>query len=122
MKKYCVFFVVISVLVADCIVKNGDLDGVTKATPKLPESADTTQFTEENTLAMLQASSDVEVDVLSQRDDDSPMTKAASDDTYIEGYTNKRSYIPGETVHFHVSTTSPNVHNTDPTGRGVEIC
>jgi len=101
-RAFLVLFFLVPIL-SSCAPKKTHLHAVTTATPKL-EAADARG-----------SSYQPPVEDASAWPDMAPPADSATSGTvklmggsnlYIEGYTDKKSYLPGETINFHVSTTT----------------
>jgi hypothetical protein len=103
MRRVFVLFVILPLLVQGCAAKKGAVHAITAATPKIPEAADARMWPE---VPVEDASAWPEETPPDQADATSWTIKASSTKPYIEAYTDKKSYLPGETIHFHVSTNA----------------
>jgi len=104
MKKALLLFVTLTFLVQGCTAKRSAVHGMTAATPKILEIADARGWPEgppeEDTSAW------PEEPPPGQEDIASGIMSASATEPNIEVYTDKKGYLPGETIHFHVSTTA----------------
>ncbi len=103
MRRGCVSVLVLLIIGSGCAPKGNRVEGVTGATPKF-DAADARGWPEE--LPVEDASAWPEESEV--RDAPVSLVGPAGDDppAYIEVYTDKKSYLPGETINFHVSTTA----------------
>ncbi len=104
MKRAFFLLMILSLLVLGCTARKGSVHSITGATPKIPEVADASRWLEEPPEE--DASAWPEGPPLSQEGSGFQTINASGDKPYIEAYTDKKSYLPGETIHFHVSTTA----------------
>jgi len=95
---------VLLLLVPGCAAKKAAVHGITAATPKIPEAADASRWPEEPPEE--DASAWPEEPPPGQDGSSSRTINASGAKPYIEAYADKKSYLPGETIHFHVSTTA----------------
>lgn len=104
MKRANLLLIVVSLLVMGCSPKDDVTHDVTGATPRILEAADMRGWPE--TPPNEDGSAWPEGPPLIQEQSASQMINLGINKPYIEAYTNKKSYLPGETIHFHVSTTA----------------
>ncbi len=103
MKKGFLLVAVVFLFLQGCNGKNKKVDSITGATPKVPESADVSFWPQ----------TDPEEDVSTWHGETpneegvkTVLAGSSVNGPYIEAYTDKKSYLPGEIIHFHVSTTA----------------
>ncbi len=90
MKRVFLPFIVSSLLLQGCALKEDAVHGVSSATQRIPEAADMRSWPEGPPP--------------NQEHSAQQLMSVGAPEPYIEAYTDKKSYLPGETIHFHVST------------------
>jgi len=103
-RTFLLLSTILPLLVQGCAAKKDAVHSITGATPRIPEVADASRWPEEPPEE--DASAWPEEPPPGQEDSTSATIQASATKPYIEAYTNKKSYLPGETIHFHVSTTA----------------
>jgi hypothetical protein len=104
MKRAYLAFLLLLVLPSGCAQRQRQIDGLTRATPPADPSyyADASGWDKAPPEEDASAWSDAPP-THQQHDTLAPLG-APPIRPYIEAYTDKKSYLPGETIHFHVST------------------
>ncbi|UCG46729.1 MAG: hypothetical protein JSU94_14635 [Phycisphaerales bacterium] len=105
MRRVLLLLAALSLFVQGCDGGKKSVHAITAATRRIPEEADATGWPEEQPPEE-DASAWPEGPPVSETGNVSTILNAAGSAGYIEAYTGKKSYLPGETVNFHVSTTA----------------
>lgn len=108
MKRVCLVFVLPVILSPGCAQRQNQIDVTTSATPMANPRyyADSSGWDQAPLDEDGSAWSDAPP-ILQGRDALAPMGMPnPKPKPYIEAYTDKKSYLPGETIHFHVSTNA----------------
>lgn len=104
MKRAFLLFIALSLLLQGCTPKEDIVHSVTSATLKIPEAADIRSWPEGPPNE--DGSAWPEGTPRNQQYKTLQTMNSGEDVPYIEAYTDRKSYLPGETIHFHVSTTA----------------
>ena len=104
MKRALLSFAFLSLFVHGCTVKEDAVHGVTGATPRVLEAADARGWPE--TVPEEDGSAWPDGPPQNAEHNTFKIMSASAAKAYIEAYTDKKSYLPGETIHFHVSTNA----------------
>jgi len=115
MKRTVLLFLILLFILQGCAPKEERIHCITGATPKIVEAADASMWPEvlpeEDAGILVDEPPDEETHkppIVSGQQKHVTFTTMESDPpaAYIEAYTDKKSYLPGETINFHVSTTA----------------
>lgn len=111
MKRALFLSAVLSLVAAACTPRKEIVHGITAATPKVvPAKAGMLQAADTRTWPEAPPEEDGSAwpeEPLAQQERRLGITMQSGNPTpYIEAYTDKKSYLPGETIHFHVSTAA----------------
>jgi len=104
MKRAFLLFIVLSLLRQSGTVEQDAAHCVAAATLRIPEAGDARSWPDAPPDPDGSAWS--EGLPLNQEHSAPQIISSGADKPYIEAYTDKKSYLPGETIHFHVSTTA----------------
>jgi len=104
MKRTSLLLAMHLMIIPGCISTKDTLHSITSATPKVPAAADIRAWPEGPPDE--DASAWPEEPPVSQGQSVVGIMATGGNKSYMEAYTDKKSYKPGETIHFHVSTTA----------------